>query len=182
MSDRKNANEILSFKFANNIRLKENDNLPKNNQLSAKTSNFFGEVSFSPNKIINTKYEFSTKNNLQEISYENIGAEININNFVTSFEYLNENNTSEKNSYILNKSTYYVDEANNISFSTRKNKKTNLTEYYNLIYQYKNDCLKASLEYNKDYYNDRDIKPEESIFFKLTFVPFGETSSPNLKK
>ena len=28
----------------------------------------FGEVSFSPNKIINTKYEFSTKNNLQEIS------------------------------------------------------------------------------------------------------------------
>ena len=34
------------------------------------------------------------------------------------------------------------------------------------MYQYKNDCLAASIEYNKDYYDDRDIKPEESIFFK----------------
>ena len=181
VSDLKNANEILSFKFANNIRIKENNNLPRNNQLSAKTSNFFGKVSYSPNKILNTKYEFSMKNNLQEISYENIGTELNLNNFVTSFDYLNENNTSEKNSYISNKSTYFIDESKNISFSTRKNKKTNLTEYYNLIYEYRNDCLKASLEYNKDYYNDRDIKPKENIFFKLTFVPFGTASTPNLK-
>ena len=71
------------------------------------------------------------KNNLQDISYENIGTELNLNNFVTSFDYLNENNTSEKNSYLSNKSTYFIDEMNNISFSTRKNKKTNLTEYYN---------------------------------------------------
>ena len=181
VSDREKLNEIMSFKFANNLRLKENENLPKNNQLSAKTSNFFGEVSYSPNEIINTKYEFSMRNNLQDISYENIGAQINLNNFVTSFEYLNENNNIEKNSYISNKSTYYIDEANNISFSTRKNKKTNLTEYYNMIYQYKNDCLKASIEYNKDYYSDRDIKPKENIFFKLTFVPFGGASTPNLK-
>ena len=121
------------------------------------------------------------KNNLQEISYENIGTELNLNNFVTSFDYLNENNTNEKNSYLSNKSTYFIDEMNNISFSTRKNKKTNLTEYYNLIYEYKNDCLTASIEYSKDYYNDRDIKPKENVFFKLTFVPFGTASTPNLK-
>ncbi len=181
VSDLKNTNEIISFKFANNIRIKENNNLPRNNQLSAKTSNFFGEVSYSPNKILNTKYEFSMRNNLQEISYENIGAELNLNNFVTSFDYLNENNTSEKNSYLSNKSTYSIDDSNNISFSTRKNKKTNLTEYYNLIYEYKNDCLRASIEYNKDFYNDRDIKPKENVFFKLTFVPFGTASTPNLK-
>ena len=50
------------------------------------------------------------------------------------------------------------------------------------MYQYRNDCLIASIEYKKDYYEDRDIKPEESIFFKLSIVPFGETSTPNLKK
>ena len=50
--------------------------------------------------------------------------------------------------------------------TSRKNKATDITEYYNFIYQYKNDCLAASIEYNKDYYDDRDIKPEESIFFK----------------
>ena len=75
-----------------------------------------------------------------------------------------------------------MDKSKSISFSTRQNKKTNLTEYYNLIYQYKNDCLIASLEYKKNYYEDRDIKPEESIFFRLSIVPFGETSTPNLKK
>ena len=94
---------------------------------------------------------------------------------------MNENNTNAKNSYIQNKSTYSLDDNNSLSFSTRKNKSTDLTEYYNFMYQYKNDCLAASIEYNKDYYSDRDLKPEESIFFKLTIIPFGETSSPNLK-
>ena len=86
-----------------------------------------------------------------------------------------------KNTYLKNTTTYNFDDRNNFSFSTRRNKKTNLTEYYNFIYQYKLDCLAASIEYNKDYYDDRDIKPEENIFFKLTIIPFGETSSPNLK-
>jgi len=177
-----NSREILSVKFANNIRLKENEDLPKINQLSAKTSNFFGEISYNPYNFLSTKYNFSTQNNFYDINYENLEAELKINNFVTKFDYLNENNSLEKNSYLLNETSYEFDEHNNISFSTRHNKKTNLTEYYNLIYQYKNDCLKASLEYNKDYYNDRDIKPDESIFFKLTFVPLGQTSTPNLKK
>ena len=67
-------------------------------------------------------------------------------------------------------------------FQKRK-KETNLTEYYNFMYQYKNDCLAASVEYNKSYYNDRDIKPEESIFFKLTIMPFGQiASTPDLMK
>ena len=81
----------------------------------------------------------------------------------------------------MNKTTYKFDEKNHISFSTRENIKKDLTEYYNLIYQYRNDCLAASIEYQKDYYSDRDIKPRESIFFKLTIIPFGETSTPNLK-
>ena len=57
-----------------------------------------------------------------------------------------------------------------------------MTEYYNMVYQYKNDCLAASIEYQKEYYNDRDIRPKESIFLKLSIIPFGETSSPNLKQ
>ena len=69
-----------------------------------------------------------------------------------------------------------------LSFSTRENKTINLTEYYNLAYQYKNDCLAASIEYQKDYYNDRDIKPTESVFLKLSIIPFGTTSSPNINK
>jgi LPS-assembly protein len=51
-----------------------------------------------------------------------------------------------------------------------------------MMYKYKNDCLSASIEYRKNYYNDRDIRPEESIFLKLSVIPFGETSTPNLKR
>ena len=132
---------------------------------------------YNPNSYLTTKYNISTKNNLLDINYENLTAEININNFVTTFDYLNENDSFEKNSYLLNKTAYKFDDSNSISFSTRQNKKTNLTEYYNLMYQYRNDCLMASVEYKKNYYEDRDIKPEESIFFKLSIIPFGETST-----
>ncbi|MDC3071388.1 hypothetical protein OA046_00140 [Candidatus Pelagibacter sp.] len=179
--DKKKSRETFNFKLANNLRFEENKDLPVNNQIGQKTSDFFGEISYSPSQIFTTKYNASIKNNLSDISYENFSTEISINNFVTTFDYLNENNSKSKNSYLVNKTKYSFDDSNSIMFSTRKNKTTDLTEYYNFIYQYKNDCLAASIEYNKDYYDDRDIKPEENIFFKLTIIPFGETSSPNLK-
>ena len=128
-----------------------------------------------------TKYNLSTKNNLTDINYESFKATISLNNFVTTFDYLNENNASNENSYLLNTTRFALNRRNNLIFSTRENKSSNLTEYYNLIYQYKIDCLAASIEYNKDYYDDRDVKPEESIFFKLTIIPFGESTTPNLK-
>ncbi len=176
------SREILAFKLANNLRLEENEDLPKRNQLNSKNSNFFGEITYSPNEILSTKYSVSTKNNLTDVNYENFNAKISLNNFVTTFDYINENNTIEKNSFLYSAVKFNLNDSNNIQFSTRENKSSNLTEYYNLIYQYKNDCLAASIEYNKDYYDDRDIKPEENIFLKLTIIPFGETSSPNLKE
>ena len=179
--DKKNSRELFGIKIANNLRFDENYDLPKNNQLGQKTSNFLGEAIYNPTNNFTLKYNTSVKNNIKDINYQNLISEISINNFVTTFDYLNENNTFNQNSYLLNTTKYELNKSNNISFSTRENKTSNLTEYYNLMYQYKNDCLSASLEYNKDYYNDRDVKPEENIFFKLTIIPIGETSSPNLK-
>ena len=75
-----------------------------------------------------------------------------------------------------------IDENNSLSFSTRKNKTKDLTEYYNFMYRYKNDCLAASIEYNKNFYNDRDVQQNENLIFKLTIIPFGETSTPNLRQ
>ena len=76
-------------------------------------------------------------------------------------------------SFIANETSFKIDANKNLKFKTRKNKKTDLTEYYNLIYQYKMDCLTAGIEYKKDYYNDGDLKPKESIFFSITLMPFG---------
>ena len=66
---------------------------------------------------------------------------------------------------------YKLDNNNFISFKTRRNRKINLTEYYDLVYEYKNDCLTAGIKYNKTYYEDRDLKPSENIFFTISLFP-----------
>ena len=180
--DKLESNDIFNFKIANNLRIKEHDDLPNSSQLGAKISNFVAETKYSPNEYLDLGYSITTKNNLHDLNYENLTTKIKINNFITTFDYLNENNFSGKNSYLLNETVYKLNDNNSFSFSTRDNKTTNLTEYYNMMYKYKNDCLSASIEYRKNYYNDRDIKPEESIFLKISVIPFGETSTPNLKQ
>ena len=60
---------------------------------------------------------------------------------------------------------------------------TKLTEYYDLIYQYKIDCLVAGIEYKKNYYNSGGLRPDESIFFSITFMPFeNKVNLPGLDK
>ena len=174
--------EIFNFKIANNLRFKESDDLPGRNQMGSKTSNFFGEFEFNPYDFIKTKYSTSIKNNLSDINYENFITEFKTDKILLTFDYVNENDNFNEQSYLQNTSQYSFDNFNSMKFSTRKNKSTDLTEYYNLMYQYKNDCLAASIEYNKDYYSDQDLKPTESFLLKLTIIPFGETTGPNLKQ
>ena len=60
------------------------------------------------------------------------------------------------------------------------NKKNNLTEFYNLIYQYQNDCLIASLRYNKEYYTNSSLEPNEELFFNITLIPLGSTQTDSV--
>ncbi len=179
LTSEKNNKEIFSLKLANNLRLKENNDIERNNQLGAKTSNFFGEITYSPVEFLSSSYKISTLNNLSDINYQNLITELKFSNFTTTLDYLRQD--GDKNSYFLNKTTYNFNDSNNISFSTRENLKSDLTEYYNLLYQYKNDCLVASIEYQKEYYNDSEIRPSENIFFNLTIIPFGTAKSPNIR-
>ena len=174
--------ELLNIKLANSVRLKENKNLPTKSSIGKKTSDLFGQIIYSPSKVLKINYDFSLDENLQDQNYQLVKTSIEVNNFVTSFSYLDENFSTSANNkgYLENETTYKLDNARDFSFKTRRNKKTSLTEFYNLIYSYRNDCLIASLEYNKDFYEDRGIEPEENIFFKLTIVPFGETQTPDI--
>jgi LPS-assembly protein len=173
--------DLLDMSIANVIRLEENKNISINSSLGKKMSDVFGSINFSPNHILTTGYDFSINNNFVDKNYEIFKGEIKINNFVTEFDYLNENNTLGKSSFLSHKTSYNIDNSNSVSFKTRENKKTKITEFYNLIYQYRNDCLIAAIEYNKDYYTDKNLKPSEDIFLKLTIIPFGQTTSPNLR-
>ena len=117
---------------------------------------------------------------LERSNYNLAKANINTNNFVTSFEFLEEDNYLNEASYLSNKTKYIFDKNKSIAFETEKNLDQDITNYYNLIYEYQNDCLLAAVEYNKSFYADSDLKPEKNIFFSIKIIPFGKIKSPSI--
>ena len=172
--------EEIKTNIANVIRLKEEKNISRSSSLGNKTSDIYTSTTYNPNDILNLRYDLSLDQNLDDKKNQLLEASLNINQFVTSFEYLNQTSEYSNESYLSSNIAYNFDDQNQITFKTRDNKKDNITEFYNLVYSYRNDCLEAAIEYNKEYYSFGSIKPEEKLFFKITIVPFGETTGPNL--
>ena len=175
-------NKVLSIDIGTVFRENHNENLPTNNTLSRSQSDFVGEVIYNPIKNFSFDYNFSLKNDLDTTNLHLLKNEFRINNFINTFEFYEENNELGDNSHYTNKMTYQANNSSFFSYRTRKNKKTNLTEFYNLIYEYKNDCLVASINYNKEYYSNDILAPSENLFFNLTLIPLGTTNTDNLIK
>ena len=174
----KEIEDFLELKLATIFRNSNEKNIPTGSTLDKKKSNIFGQFNYKPTNNISLNYDFSINNDLDAIEYNSINTKIDFNRFSTQFNFLEETNLVNQSNIIENISTYKFDEQNNFSFQTRRNKKLNLTEYYNLNYEYKNDCLTTGIQYRKNYYNDEDIKPVEELFFTITIVPL-TTFSPD---
>ena len=172
--------EIIGLSLGQIIKDKNDSKLPKQTTLQNKYSDLIGSTYLNLNENLQIEYNFSADNNLEILNYSNLNTEIKVNNFISKFEFLEENNDIGTESYLKSDLKYNFINNTSLSYNTRRNRKTDLTEYYNIIYEYKNDCLVASIEYNKDYYSDRDLKPNEEIFFKLSIVPFTNINSPKL--
>ena len=172
--------EFFNFEIASSLRANENEDLPINSTLGRKTSDLFGKSSFEPNDFFRFEYDFAIDNNLDTLNYNHFKNEITVNNFFNNFEFFERSDFASNESYLKNTAGINIDESNSIKFETRRNKVTNFTEYYNLIYEYNNDCLRASLEYNKNYYSDRDLKPEDKLLFKIAIIPFASSYSSKI--
>ena len=170
--------EFIDFKLASVFRLDEEKNIPVNSTLNKKNSNIFGQINFKPIKNISLGYDFSLSNDLNTLEYNSLLSEVNYGNFSTQFNYIEEKGIIGKTNTIENTTKFSFDDQNTLLFNTRRNRELNLTEFYDLVYEYKNDCLVASVKYKKNYYNDADIKPVEELFFSITIVPLG-TFSPD---
>ena len=66
-----------------------------------------------------------------------------------------------------------------ISFKSKRNLVTSSSEFYNLSYEYINDCLRAGLVYRREFYRDSELEPDDSLMFQVTISPFGKTESPD---
>ena len=179
-----NKNKIIEIKkyfdlkLATVLRFNEEKNIPTNSTLNKKTSNVFGQMNFQPNEIVSLNYDFSITDDLNTFEYNSLGAKINYDNFTTQFNYIEERGAIGQTNIIENSTEYNFNKNNLLLFSTRKNRNLDLTEYYDLVYEYKNDCLIAGIKYKKNYYNDADIKPVEELFFSITVIPLA-TISPS---
>ena len=163
--------KFLELKLATVIRDQYETGIPTRSTINRKNSNIFGTINNNLLENINFSYDFSLDNDLKTINENTIGTEISINNFVTSFTLYEQRNELGETHVISNTTEYKVNDNSSLKFSTRRNKEINLTEYYDLSYEYKNDCLTAALKFNKTFYQDKDLVPTEDLFFSLTIIP-----------
>ena len=170
--------EYFDFKLATVFRLNNEKYIPINSTINKKSSNIFGLLNYKPNQNINLNYNFSLTDDFDTLEYSSIGAEFEFKNFSTKFDYIEEAGILGSTNLVANTTKYSLNEYNSLAFETRRNREIGLTEYYDLVYEYKNDCLIAGIKYRKDYYRDGDIIPKEELFFSITIVPF-YTFSPD---
>ena len=178
----KNNNNFLTAGLASVLRDKNEEKLPNSSTINNKSSDIIGSFNIKPNNNFNLDYNFSVDNDLSSTNYNLIKADLTINKFVTTFEFLQEDDEIGTENHYSNEMKLMLTDSSSLKYRTRRNKKTDLTEYYNLIYEYKNDCLTAAIQYNKDYYSDKDLKPNEEIFFSISIVPFSTINSPSKRK
>jgi len=177
--NKKNNQDILNFEISSLLRIEENPDLSISSSIGKKTSDIFGNFEIYPDENLSFKYNFSIDNNFDKTNYDSISTKFKINKFVTSFEYSDEKNNLINESFTSNSSSFEIDKNNSINFNVRRNNEKSATEFYNLIYNYKNDCLLASIKFNKEFYKDSDLKPEKEIFFTLSLIPFGGVTTEN---
>ena len=167
----KDINKFFEFKLASVLRDTDEKFIPTSSTIGQKSSNIFGTTHSNFSKFFNLNYNFALDNNLKTFEYNSIGLNLNFKRISSNFDFVEENGKMGDSNALENRTTFNFNNDNYLSFKTRRNRKINLTEYYDLVYEYKNDCLTAGIKYKKTYYQDRDYKPKEDLLFTITLFP-----------
>ena len=164
-------NKFFEAKIATVYRDKKEEFIPLTSGISDKDLNIFGSISNNLSDFLDVSYDFIIDDDLNSLKYNSLKTSIAFKNFTTNFNFIEENEIIGDTNTLENNTTLKFNDANFLTFNTRRNKKIDLTEYYDLIYEYKNDCLIAGIKYKKSYYEDRDLKPSENLLFSITLSP-----------
>ena len=175
--------EKISISLGQVFSYEKNNDMPGKSSLDQEMSDVVGEINYNFSQIGKIDYKFSLDHNLNDINYNNIFTELNFGKIQFNLDYLEEQNHIGNEHYASSGITLNFNDYNKLSFSTKKNFKTESTELYDLSYQYGIDCLKAGLFYRREFYNDvDDLEPKNSLMFTITFVPFASVKTPAIKQ
>ena len=172
------SDKEFDFSVGQIINLKENKDMPSSSSLDEKLSDVVGTSNFKFNDKFSINYNFALDQNYNDINYNEFGSTFNADPFKFNFNYLLENKHIGDQEYL--KTSVELAKGNNgiFNFETKRNLITNSAEFYNLSYEYINDCLRAGLVYRREFYDDSELEPENSLMFKLTLIPFGNINTP----
>src|SRR6056300_1293145 len=174
--------EQLSFSFGQVISQKENMDIPSSTSLDQKLSDVVGKANYNINDKVKLNYNFSLDHNYKELNYNEIGAEYNLESVKFNLSYLQEKNHVGTQDLISAGINYKLNNFSELDFSSKRNLITNSAEFYNLSYNYFNDCLKAGITYRREFYTDRDVEPENRLMFTISIIPFAEINSPSISR
>jgi len=160
----------------------ENIDIPSKSSLDQKMSDVVGEMNYNFSKIGTIGYKFSVDHNLNDLNYNEVSTELNFGKVQFNLDYLEQQNHVGLEHYASSGVSLNFNDNNKLSFSTKKNFKTDSTELYNLSYQYAIDCLTAGLTYRREFYQDGDLDTKNTLMFTITFVPFTGVSTPLQKQ
>ena len=91
-----------------------------------------------------------------------------------------ERNHIGNSNYIKSNIKLKFSNSGELYFETKRNMETSSSEFYSLSYDYLNDCLKAGLVYRREFYNDSDLEPTDSLMFRISLIPFSDLKSPGI--
>lgn len=178
INEKDNNKEKISFSLGQVFNLEKNKNIPSKSSLDQKMSDVVGQFNYNFSEIGKVDYKFLLDNNLNNLNYQEVSTELNFGKIQFNLDYLEESKHVGTEHYASSGVTLNFNDQNKLSFTTKKNFKTKSTEFYNLKYQYALDCLTAGLVYRREFYQDSDIEPNNSLMFSVTFVPFGSLTTP----
>ena len=181
INDKMTNNEKISLSLGQIYNFKENKDIPSKSSLDQKMSDVVGEINYNFSEIGNIEYKFSVDHNLNDLNYNEVATELNFGFVKFNLSYLEQQNHIGAEHYASSGVTLAFSDRNKLSFSTKKNFKTESTELYNLNYQYGIDCLSAGLNYRREFYNDSDLDANNTLMFTITFVPFTSVSTGKIK-
>ncbi len=161
------------------INSEENKDMPSSSSLDEKLSDLVGHSNFKFNDKFSLNYDFALDQNYKDLNYNEVGSSLDLNPIKFDFSYLQEKKHIGDQEYF--KSKIGISKSKNGLFAAefKRNLVTNSAEYYNLSYEYINDCLRAGIVYRREFYNDSELEQENSLMFKITLTPFGNINSPS---
>ena len=179
---RENKKDKFNLSIAQVVNEKENKKMASVTSMDEKLSDLVGSSNYKINENIEFNYNFSIDQNYNNLNYNEIGSSINFNPIKIKFDFIEEAKHIGEQKYFQTKVDLNRSDNSVMSFSTKRNLITDSSEYYNLSYEYLNDCLRAGLVYRREFYDDSELEAENSLMFKITLTPFGNISSPSFNQ